>query len=580
MTPGTFSRSLSKRTWLDQGIITGLSVGATYLLTVVTQDGLQYLGSVVAPRLPLPQSVSDETRAGLGVLVADLAAVPVGLATMRLLPTKHDESLRRSMARQGAWRAGTTGVGAGILAVATAGSSAVDRRLGLGGRLARIPLAVPAGLATAAVVETLRQSGDADEPDPGPMGANPLLGVAAATGVVAVLGGLAVGEGKLARELSSLAASRLPGSPAFWQLAGHSAILGACAAGLRVLWAQGMERIEQGTTTFGEGLSGPDAQRFVTSEISGSTASLVAWDTMGREGRRHAFTYVRPAPVPTRRASGGRRPDLSITTVMGGRPRRRRSRSSSGSTVRRRRPNGSSSRSPRSTAPTPGRARCSCSSRPPAPATSTTCAIAAAQYLTRGDMASVTLQYSKRPSPLSLGKVPDAREQNRLLWLRILERVRLTCRPDKRPKVVLFGESLARRPARTPFQGWGTLGPEALGIDRALWIGTPARQRWRTEVLRTRAASTSTRRSSRWSTTTRSSATLATSDGQAVRYVLLSHDNDGVTKFGTSLLHVARPGSARTDHAPRRCPGTLAARHPVVDALAAGHDVLPAARST
>ena len=32
-------------------------------------------------------------------------------------------------------------------------------------------------------------------------------------------------------------------------------------------------------------------------------------------------------------------------------------------------------------------------------------AIACAQYLTRGDVASVTLQYSKRPSPLSLGKV-------------------------------------------------------------------------------------------------------------------------------------------------------------------------------
>ena len=89
-------------------------------------------------------------------------------------------------------------------------------------------------------------------------------------------------------------------------------------------------------------------------------------------------------------------------------------------------------------------------------------AIAATQYMTRGDMASVTLQYSKRPSPLSLGKIGDAKEQNRLLWLRILERVRLMP-PDKRPKVVIFGESLGAHTSQAAFQGWGTLGPEALG---------------------------------------------------------------------------------------------------------------------
>src|SRR4029079_772346 len=51
-------------------------------------------------------------------------------------------------------------------------------------------------------------------------------------------------------------------------------------------------------------------------------------------------------------------------------------------------------------------------------------AVAAAEYLTRGDIPTVTLQHSKRPSPLSLGMVAGAREQNRLLWLRILDRLR------------------------------------------------------------------------------------------------------------------------------------------------------------
>src|SRR4029453_7833232 len=67
-------------------------------------------------------------------------------------------------------------------------------------------------------------------------------------------------------------------------------------------------------------------------------------------------------------------------------------------------------------------------------------AVAAAQYLTLGDVATGTLQYSRRPSPLSLGMIKGARGQNRLLGLRILQEARR--RPEPRPRVVLFGESL------------------------------------------------------------------------------------------------------------------------------------------
>ena len=83
-------------------------------------------------------------------------------------------------------------------------------------------------------------------------------------------------------------------------------------------------------------------------------------------------------------------------------------------------------------------------------------ATAAASYLTLGDLAAVTLQYSKRPSPLSLGKVKGAREQNRLLWLKILQR--LHDRPGPRPKVVVFGESLGAHTSQDAFLHWGTHG--------------------------------------------------------------------------------------------------------------------------
>ena len=160
--------------------------------------------------------------------------------------------------------------------------------------------------------------------------------------------------------------------------------------------------------------------------------------------------------------------------------------------------------------------------------------MAAAQYLTRGDVATVTLQYSKRPSPLSLGMIDDAREQNRLLWSMIAERLR-DLPGERRPKVVLFGESLGAHTSQDVFLHWGTLGLRALGLERALWVGTPYSSGWMHEVVRGGRAATDDEL-----------VAVVNDIGQIeempeqrrrlLRYVMVSHDNDGVTKFGTDLL--------------------------------------------
>ena len=48
--------------------------------------------------------------------------------------------------------------------------------------------------------------------------------------------------------------------------------------------------------------------------------------------------------------------------------------------------------------------------------------------------------------------------------------------------MVVFGESLGAHTSQDAFLHWGTIGPEALGIDRALWIGTPYLSGWMQEV--------------------------------------------------------------------------------------------------
>jgi uncharacterized membrane protein len=164
-------------------------------------------------------------------------------------------------------------------------------------------------------------------------------------------------------------------------------------------------------------------------------------------------------------------------------------------------------------------------------------AVAAAQYLTLGDVATVTMQYSKRPSPLSLTKVKDAREQNRLLWLRILQHLH-DRPPAHRPRVVVFGESLGAHTSQDVFLHWGTLGPEALGIDRALWIGTPYGSGWMHQITGPERFDVDKDAVAVVNDFAQLEA-LGDDRRSRLRYVLVSHDNDGVTKFGPDLLTTA-----------------------------------------
>lgn len=538
MVPVTFSASLSVRSWLDQGLITGLASGGTFLLTVVAQDAIDTWGAGLAPLLP--EKWSDEGRRRVATLLLDALAVPVGIGVVVLLRDRDPEPLWRGLVRQSGWRFAVTGAAGATLGVSSGVMRGLDRAVGAQGRVAAFPLAVPAGLGIMALVEALRQQQTPPDGATDPARANPVLGLAAGAGVVLAIAAAMAGEGLVARRLGSVGERVLPGSEQFWMRTGHLLALGGTGLGTHVLWTRAMRRIESGTDRFDDGIDDARAGRWTNPMVSGDPASLVTWDGMGREGRRHAVTYVRPEPLVDKAAEVGgvARPELSIRTVMGEEARAVPIQVYVGL----------------DNAPTPRDRvalalaemdRTDAWSRSLLMLVSPTgtgyvnyVAVAAAQYLTRGDVATVTLQYSKRPSPLSLTKVKDAQAQNRLLWLQILERVR-RMPPERRPRVVVFGESLGAQTSQAPFVGWGTLGPEALGIDRALWIGTPASSKWRLELEDTDRLDVDT---STVAIVNDHEQYLALDEERrrAVRYVLLSHDNDGVTKFSSHLL-VSRP---------------------------------------
>ena len=476
--PGSFASSLTPRSWTDQGIITGLDTTLNYLLTATTQDVVEAAAGGVAPRLPWLRAAPPAARQRAAAFLLDLAIVPLGVAAQRALPRVLDESVARGLVRQAAWRTTTTGAGAAVFALVQFGTDALDRRVGAGGRIAGFPVAVPAGLALAAAVDHVRKARSDDSDHDRRVPTAPVQSLAASAGVVGFLTAFAAAEHALAELAGTTLSRALPGPQQWWRLTGHAAFLGALAIGGGTLFDHIVRGLEAGATNYEPVLGASVPPEWIGPTVSGGADSRIAWATLGREGRRHAATHVRATPLPSRPEGI---PDLSIETVMG-RPARA----------------------------TPVQVYVGLDSGPDARTrvdlamaemdrtdawdrsllmlispTGTGyvnyCAVAAAQYLTLGDVATVTLQYSKRPSPLSLGRIGAAREQNRLLWLRVLERLR--DRPaDRRPRVVLFGESLGAHTSQDMLLHWGTLGPQALGIDRALWIGTPYSSKWMRQV--------------------------------------------------------------------------------------------------
>src|SRR5688572_27858227 len=82
MAPGTFTPSLSARTALDQGMVTGLSTGLHFLLAAGAQDAL-----VATARFLVGGTASPAARRTATIAV-DAAAVPLGLAVLRALPPR------------------------------------------------------------------------------------------------------------------------------------------------------------------------------------------------------------------------------------------------------------------------------------------------------------------------------------------------------------------------------------------------------------------------------------------------------------------------------------------------------------
>ncbi len=97
----------------------------------------------------------------------------------------------------------------------------------------------------------------------------------------------------------------------------------------------------------------------------------------------------------------------------------------------------------------------------------------ALEYLTRGDCAIVVPQYALVPSALALNQTRAGVRMQSLILRGIRDRLAMLP-PDKRPRLLQFGESLGAQVA-LDIAADGTAAFDDLGLERGLYLGTPFR---------------------------------------------------------------------------------------------------------
>jgi hypothetical protein len=94
--------------------------------------------------------------------------------------------------------------------------------------------------------------------------------------------------------------------------------------------------------------------------------------------------------------------------------------------------------------------------------------VAAEEHLSRGDVASVVVQYHDKRTLLMPAKVPIAARTHRALLEELRRRV-----PPGGAEVCVYGESLGAWASQNVFRGGGVRALDEARVARALWIGTP-----------------------------------------------------------------------------------------------------------
>ena len=508
--PITFQRSLMPRSALDQALVTGISTSLNYAMAALIQDSIEALALRGAGRTD-PATVDRDTwrRTSIGL---DLAAITLGLAVQRVLRPRSGERLTRGGARTAAWWVTATGMSGAIVGAL---QELTDRRGDTEDH--SVPVAPFAGVVLAAGNDFRRRRREAHHPRSGgeeDARASAAKSFAMSLGVITALTGLAEGERLFAASVGRVLERILPGHERMYRPVGHLAALSALGGAVYQLMRRVDHRIEQGAEQIEAAYDDPPTSRLV----SGGPGSGVAWDTLSRQGRRNVATAVRPHAIEAVMGEPAVAEPIRVFVGLESAPTETQRVALAMAELER---TGAFDREVLMVISPTGTGYVNY------------VAVETAAYLTRGNIASVAMQYSLRPSPLSLDRVAEGRHHYRMLIDAIHNRLR--GRPASRPRVVLFGESLGAWTSQDAFAHRGTQGLVDAGIDAALWIGTPYMSKWKQEVLGGDRPDVDRSLVGRFNDFGELEA-LGPKARERLRYVMITHANDAVGHFGPQLL--------------------------------------------
>lgn len=508
----SFEPGLQPRRTIDQAIATGLISATTMSAVTATQSVIESLGRTIARG----RTDSGSSAARLAFTVgtnALIGAAAEGLA--RAIPPREDEKPRRGLLRVAANRtARVAALGAGLSAVIGTLDLIAEVRPGTAW-LKRIPLALPAGTAVSAY-EIHRVHSRATE-----LGDTTIANVSTrnstliAMGVGAGVLGLQAGEGLIAHGVSRGLSRIAPSYDSVSNPIGHVVALGLLGGAIFAGYEYAVRRVEQGGAAIEPAYDSPPTSAFV----SGGPGSLVPFDTLSREGRR--FTNM----VLTRE---------EISTVMGTPAKADPVRVFVGLDT-------AAELEDRVDILMDEMIRAGAFEREVLAFASPTGSgyinyvfAEALEYMTLGDCAISTMQYSMLPSSMSLTRTGLAIEQNRALMHAMVGYMRGI--PEaKRPKFVLFGESLG---ALTMQDIWRHRTVEAMDRDfvhSSIFLGTPSAtefaKSWRLDPDKIDA-----KHSIIEVDNFGQYLAMSDSDRASARHILISHFDDPIPKFGTNLL--------------------------------------------
>lgn len=517
--PNTFQETLMPRNTADQGLITGISMSINYeianAIAKIIEDFADELAGTKNAEVKDYRAHKRQRRFAISL---NLFALGSSIMTQKLLKQKPDESPSRGIIRTGANWVSKTATASIIISILQQTFESVEKKSKKQRMITRIPIGLIGGAMTAVFIDHQRKSAikKSNTHKLHDNQINTLEALGMGLGILGALGAVGYGQRTFADITANQMKKILPNSEDFWWTAGHLTAIVGTGLGIVML----MRRIYHHMEEIATKIEPAYLKKLSSTLVSGGKDSAVTWQSLSIQGRRYVSGAIAPNDIKrVMNSSIAIQPIRIFVGIDSAKTEHQRVNLAVQELER----TGAFKR------------KIIMLISPTGTGYVNYVAVESAEYMSLGDIASVALQYSKRPSPMSLDRVPQGREQFKMLLKEISKRIE-TLPKHERPKLCIFGESLGAWTSQDCFINQGTDGLKFANVDKALWIGTPYGSKWKNQIFSKNRSDVEKDLVGSFDNI-QELKKLPLSKQKKLRYVMLTHDNDGVALFGISLLY-------------------------------------------